>query len=161
MAEVSSEQYQRRRADGNRLAGRVGRPEAVARRRSVVQILLSAADKERGIMASADVLTITDDNFQAEVLGSDTPVLVDFWAAWCGPCRAIAPAVEELARQYKGKLKVGKLDIDAHQNVPQKYGIMSIPTLILFKNGQVADQVVGAVPKAKLEAVVKKALPGT
>jgi thioredoxin 1 len=126
-----------------------------------VQILSPATDKERGTMASADVLTITDDNFQAEVLGSDTPVLVDFWAAWCGPCRAIAPAVEELAKQYKGKLKVGKLDIDAHQNVPQKYGIMSIPTLILFKNGQVADQVVGAVPKSKLEAVVKKALPAT
>src|SRR5437899_9552051 len=119
------------------------------------------ADKERGAMASADVLTLTDDNFQAEVLGSETPVLVDFWAAWCGPCRAIAPAVEELARQYKGKLKVGKLDIDAHQNVPQKYGIMSIPTLILFNNGQVAEQVVGAVPKSKLEAVVKNALPAT
>jgi len=110
-------------------------------------------------MASADVLTITDDNFQAEVLGSDTPVLVDFWAAWCGPCRAIAPAVEELARQYKGRLKVGKLDVDAHQDVPQKYGIMSIPTLILFKNGQVADQVVGAVPKSKLDQMVQKALP--
>jgi thioredoxin 1 len=159
MAEVSLEEYQPREARGNGFAGRVGRSEAVARRRPVVQILPSTADKERGIMASADVLTITDENFQAEVLGSDTPVLVDFWAAWCGPCRAIAPAVEELARQYKGKLKVGKLDIDAHQNVPQKYGIMSIPTLILFKNGQVAEQVVGAVPKAKLEAVVKKALP--
>jgi thioredoxin 1 len=110
-------------------------------------------------MANADVLTITDDNFQAEVLGSDTPVLVDFWAAWCGPCRAIAPAVEELARQYKGRLKVGKLDVDAHQDVPQKYGIMSIPTLILFKNGQVADQVVGAVPKSKLDQMVQKALP--
>jgi thioredoxin 1 len=110
-------------------------------------------------MASADVLTITDDNFQAEVLASDTPVLVDFWAAWCGPCRAIAPAVEQLAKEYKGKVKVGKLDIDAHQNVPEKYGIMSIPTLILFKNGQIADRVVGSVPKSKLDEMVKKALP--
>ena len=110
-------------------------------------------------MASADVLTITDDNFQAEVLGSDTPVLVDFWATWCGPCRAIAPAVEQLAKEYKGKLKVGKMDVDAHQNVPSKYDIMSIPTLILFKNGQIADRVVGSVPKSKLDEMVKKAIP--
>jgi thioredoxin 1 len=125
----------------------------------VVQIPKPVATRSVETMASADVLTITDDNFQAEVLGSDKPVLVDFWAAWCGPCRAIAPAVEELAKQYKGRLKVGKLDIDAHQDVPQKYGIMSIPTLILFKNGQVADQVVGAVPKSKLDQMVQKALP--
>src|SRR6267378_2059983 len=109
-------------------------------------------------MASVDVVVFTDDNFQSEVLGSKDPVLVDFWAAWCGPCRAIAPLVDQLAAEYKGKLKVGKLDIDAHQNVPQKYGVMSIPTLLLFKNGQVADQIVGAVPKSKLDAMVKRAI---
>ncbi len=109
-------------------------------------------------MASADVKTFTDDNFQGEVLASAEPVLVDFWAAWCGPCRAIAPLVDQLADEYKGKLKVGKLDIDAHQNVPQKYGVMSIPTILIFKNGQVADQIVGSVPKAKLDAMVKRAI---
>jgi thioredoxin 1 len=106
-------------------------------------------------MASADVLTFTDDNFQSEVLASKEPVLVDFWAAWCGPCRAIAPLVDQLAAAYKGKLKVGKLDIDAHQNVPQKYNVMSIPTLLLFKNGELADQIIGA-DKAKLDAMVKR-----
>jgi thioredoxin 1 len=109
-------------------------------------------------MASADVVTFTDENFQSEVLGSKEPVLVDFWAAWCGPCRNIAPLVDQLAAEYKGKLKVGKLDVDAHQNVPQKYNVLSIPTLLLFKNGQVADQIVGTVPKAKLDAMVKRAI---
>jgi thioredoxin 1 len=108
-------------------------------------------------MASADVLTITDDNFQGEVLGSSEPVLVDFWAAWCGPCRAIAPVVDQLAAEYKGKLKVGKLDTDAHPNVPAKYNVMSIPTLILFKNGQVADTLIGN-DREKLKAMVKRAI---
>ena len=109
-------------------------------------------------MASADLVTITDQNFQSEVLASDLPVLIDFWATWCGPCRAIAPAVEELAKEYKGKVKVGKMDIDAQQDTPAKYGVMSIPTLLLFKNGQVADQIVGAVPKAKLDQMIKRSL---
>jgi len=109
-------------------------------------------------MASVDVATFTDENFQSEVLGSKEPVLVDFWAAWCGPCRNLAPLVDQLAAEYKGKLKVGKLDVDAHQNVPQKYNVLSIPTVLLFKNGQVADQVVGSVPKATLDAMVKRAI---
>jgi thioredoxin 1 len=107
-------------------------------------------------MASSDVLNLEDGNFEQEVLKSEVPVLVDFWAVWCGPCKAIAPAVDELAREYKGKLKVAKLDIDAHQAVPQKYGIRSIPTLLVFKGGRVVDTIIGAVPKAKLLESVKK-----
>lgn len=106
-------------------------------------------------MANADTLELTDDNFDAEILRSETPALVDFWAVWCGPCRQIAPAVEALASEYKGQLKVGKMDVDAHQVVPQKYGIRSIPTLLVFKGGEVVDTIVGAVPKAKLEEKVK------
>ena len=96
------------------------------------------------------LVELTDDNFQKEVLESSTPVLVDFWAVWCGPCRAIAPVVEEMARDYEGKLKVGKMDVDAHQEVPIRFGIRSIPTLMLFKNGQVVEQIIGGIPKQQL-----------
>ncbi len=107
-------------------------------------------------MASTDVVTLEDGTFDKEVLKSDIPVLVDFWAVWCGPCKAIAPAVDEVAKEYKGKLKVAKLDIDNHQQVPQQYGIRSIPTLLLFKGGRVVDTIIGAVPKSKLVESVKK-----
>jgi thioredoxin 1 len=107
-------------------------------------------------MAGTDVLNIGDSDFNKEVIESQQPVLVDFWATWCAPCRAIAPAVEELASQYKGKLKVAKVNIDDNQDIPQQYGVRSIPTLLLFKGGKVVEQIVGAVPKARLEEALKK-----
>ncbi len=109
-------------------------------------------------MASNDLVILQDATFDKEVLKSDLPVLVDFWAVWCGPCKAIAPTVEELAKQYKGKVKIAKMDVDEHQQVPQQYGIRSIPTLLLFKGGRVVDTIVGAVPKAKLEESLKKVI---
>jgi thioredoxin 1 len=107
-------------------------------------------------MAGQDIVNIGDSDFQTAVLDSTEPVLVDFWASWCAPCRAIAPVLEELAGQYKGRVRVAKVNIDDHQATPQKYGIRSIPTLLLFKGGQVVEQIVGAVPKAKLEDALKK-----
>ncbi len=107
-------------------------------------------------MASENVQELTDQNFDKEVLKADMPVLIDFWAIWCGPCKQIAPTVDALAEQYKGKLKVGKMDVDHHQLVPQQYGVRSIPTLLIFKGGKVVGQVVGAVPRSKLEAEIQK-----
>jgi thioredoxin 1 len=94
---------------------------------------------------------VNDANFQTEVLTSDKPVLVDFWAVWCGPCKMIAPIVEEMAKEYDGKLKVTKMDVDANPRTAMQYGIRSIPTLMIFKGGQVVEQIVGAVPKRHLQ----------
>ncbi|HKD40405.1 MAG TPA: thioredoxin [Myxococcaceae bacterium] len=107
---------------------------------------------------AGDVFNIGDNEFKTEVIDSQQPVLVDFWATWCAPCRAIAPAVEELASQYKGKVKVAKLNIDDNQETPQQYGVRSIPMLLVFKGGVVVEQIVGAVPKARLEEALKKVL---
>ncbi len=101
---------------------------------------------------------ITDTNFQTEVLKSDKPVLLDFWAEWCGPCKMIAPVVEELAKEYDGKLKVGKMDVDSNQQTSMQYGVRSIPTLLIFKGGRVVDQLVGAVPKKVLAEKITKHL---
>jgi thioredoxin 1 len=99
---------------------------------------------------------VTDETFNQAVLKSDQPILVDFWAVWCGPCRMVAPVVDEIAREHEGKLKVMKLDVDDNQNTAMAYGVMSIPTLILFKNGQPVERIVGFRPKADME---KKILP--
>jgi thioredoxin 1 len=104
---------------------------------------------------------ITDDNFEKEVLESAEPVLIDFWAVWCGPCRMIAPVVEELASEYAGKAKIGKLDVDSNPMVASKYGIRSIPTLLIFKDGKVVEQIVGAVPKQKLVSALESQLGAT
>lgn len=108
-------------------------------------------------MAGENIVHVNDDNFDQEVLKSDLPVLVDFWAAWCGPCKMIGPIVEKLADEHAGKIKVAKCDTEESSQVPGRYGIRGIPTLILFKNGEVVDQVVGAVPKEVLDDLISKA----
>ena len=109
-------------------------------------------------MASEKVMAFTDANFDQEVIQSDIPVLVDFWATWCAPCKAIAPLVDTVADEYAGKIKVGKVNVDENQATPGKFGVRGIPTLILFKGGVVVDQIVGAVPKSQLDALLSKAL---
>ncbi|HPY35708.1 MAG TPA: thioredoxin [Smithellaceae bacterium] len=107
-------------------------------------------------MSSEFLGTATDENFEQEVLKSEKPVLVDFWAPWCGPCKAIGPIIEELAAQLKDSVKVMKMNVDDSQKTAVNYGVRSIPTLILFKEGKIVDTIVGLVPKEKIEALVKK-----
>jgi thioredoxin 1 len=105
-----------------------------------------------------DLLHVTDKNFGDEVLNATVPVLVDFWATWCGPCRSIGPVVEELAKEFQGRTKVVKINVDENPATPAQYGVRGIPTLILFKGGKVFDQIVGAVAKPRLVAMIEKAL---
>lgn len=105
-----------------------------------------------------NIKDVTDDSFEAEIIKSDTPTLVDFWATWCAPCRAIAPVIEELADAHVGKIKVVKVNVDDNPATPGKYGVRGIPTLILFKDGEIVDQLVGSVPKSQIEELINKAL---
>jgi thioredoxin 1 len=109
-------------------------------------------------MSSDKVFVLSDANFDREVLQSDLPVLVDFWATWCSPCKAIAPLVDAMADEYAGKIKVGKVNVDENPATPGKYGVRGIPTLILFKGGVIVDQIVGAIPRSQLEALIAKAV---
>ncbi len=105
-------------------------------------------------------LTFSDDSFENDVLNADQPVLVDFWAEWCGPCQMVGPIVDELAGEYEGKAKIGKVDVDSNPEISTNYGIRSIPSLMIFKDGEVVDQIVGAVPKAQLKKQLDAQLNG-
>jgi thioredoxin 1 len=109
-------------------------------------------------MASDKVVTVTEENWEQEVLKSDTPVLVDFWAAWCGPCRMVAPVLDQIAEEMDGKVRVVKLDVDANQQIAYQFQVQSIPTFILFKGGQMADRMMGAAPKTTFESFIDRNL---
>jgi thioredoxin 1 len=109
-------------------------------------------------MASDKVVTLSEDNWEQEVLKSDTPVLVDFWAQWCGPCRMVAPVLDQIASEMDGKVRVAKLDVDSNQKIAYQFQVSSIPTFILFKNGQMADRMMGAMPKSAFESFINRNL---
>ena len=107
---------------------------------------------------SENVHEFTDQNFDTDVAQSELPVLIDFWAVWCGPCKAIAPVIDEIASEYAGKVKVGKVDVDQNQNTAMKYGVRSIPTLLIMKGGEVVNQIVGAVPKGNITEILEEVI---
>jgi len=109
-------------------------------------------------MASEKVVTLSEDNWEQEVLKSDTPVLVDFWAQWCGPCRMVAPVLDQIANEMDGKVRVAKLDVDSNQKIAYQFQVSSIPTFILFKDGQMADRMMGAMPKSAFESFINRNL---
>ena len=133
-------------------------PTAGASHERAVAIRLGDAVAARRIMTGLGVLEVSDATFDREVLQSEQPVLVDFWAVWCGPCKAISPIVEAVAATYSGKLKVAKVNVDENGGTPSRFGIRGIPALLFFKGGKVADQVVGYVPQDVIEEKVKKLL---
>jgi thioredoxin 1 len=106
----------------------------------------------------ADILQVTDENFDSEIVNAEIPAVVDFWAEWCGPCKMVGPVVEELAKEYEGKIKVAKMDVDQNRQTPGRFGIRNIPTLIFFKGGKVAQTIIGAQPKGSIEEEMKKLL---
>ena len=107
-------------------------------------------------MASESIVELSDSSFESEVINSEKPVLVDFWAPWCGPCRALAPVIEEISTDFVDKLKVGKVNVDDNPEISMKFGIRSIPTLMVFKDGEVQEQIIGAVPKSEIERALEK-----
>ncbi len=109
----------------------------------------------------ADLLQVTDENFDEEIINSDIPALVDFWAEWCGPCKMVSPVVEELAEEYKGRVKMTKMDVEGNRRTPARFGIRNIPTLMLFKGGEVIKTIIGAQPKSHIDEELKKLLEGS